>query len=91
MSLEKLKYGYLPFVLFEYVTEKIYSPSFANNLILMYCFEATSIEGYKKTFNEFVDEFNENSEILVEFLKWLKNQIDDECRRLGLPTDYGEK
>lgn len=70
----ELKYSIRSMLMYENITEKTFSPQTMTDVItFMYCVIVSSSNDYSLKFDDFIEELDNNPEILKDFGEWLQS------------------
>ena len=73
----KLKYTLRALFIFEQATGKAFKlETLTDQYLLFYCMLAANNESMSLTFEDFIDALDEDPTIMIEFLKYLKFELD---------------
>lgn len=70
----ELKYSIRSMLMYENITEKTFSPQTMTDVItFMYCVIVSSSNDYSLKFDDFIEELDNNPEIIKDFSEWLQS------------------
>lgn len=75
----ELKYSIRALMMYENITDKTFQPKNLTDMITFcYCIVLTSSEDYSLGLDDFIDEIDNNPEILEDFNKWMVSTVDNQ-------------